>query len=103
LRAVVHAAVEHDGDEIGEAAEIAEGGADLDGKFARRFEHEHPGPLGAMRTETVEHRQGEGAVLPVPVGAEATRSRPASTTGMPAPGWGSARHSPEPGTRTRLE
>ena len=63
LRAVADAAVEDGGFEIGKTAEVAEGGFDLDGEFAGRFEDEDARAFGAVRAEAVEHGQGKRSGL----------------------------------------
>ncbi len=58
LLAITDAAINDGGAQIGEAGEIAEGGLDLRGEFARGFEDEHA-RAGRVLAEFREDGQGE--------------------------------------------
>ena len=78
------------------AARIAIGAGalgDLAGELAGRREHQHPARCGRGAAVRRRSRSIEGsmkaAVLPVPVWAMPSRSRPSERSGSPASGWGS--------------
>jgi len=78
LHAVADAAEDGDRADIGKTGEVAERGFDLSGEFARRLEDEH-----ASATVRAEAREdGQAAVLPVPVWAVPSTSRPSRAGGI---------------------
>ena len=86
LAAHRHAADDERGLDAHVAAIGAEAFEDLAGKFARRAEHQHARALLLERLPVGGSRlrigSANAAVLPVPVCAMPTRSRPARTSGM---------------------
>ena len=97
LRVLAHAAEDDGVAERQVGAVGPEALADLDRQLARGREDQGAGTLrsaGCGWRKPCRIGSANAAVLPVPVWAPPSRSRPSRTAGWPAPGWGSGWCSP---------